>query len=177
MWRLTRALRTWWRFCSDECARCPSPKDTEGAPDYTIALLVLNCSIWRQSESRSDCAPTSLPLRVLLAHTYTQDVWLGTATKAPTTSGPSTIPYCEHRSPVFASFVRAECGPLARAWRVPRGRCCWTAQWHTAVCRADPFHVVRPCFGFQGSITFPLSSFPAGTSESGISDTSRRGSP
>jgi hypothetical protein len=33
-----------------------------------------------------------------------------------------------------------------------------------AVCRADPSHVVRPCFGFQGSITFPLSSSPAGTS-------------
>jgi hypothetical protein len=23
------------------------------------------------------------------------------------------------------------------------------------VCRADPSHVARPCFGFQGSITFP----------------------
>ena len=33
-----------------------------------------------------------------------------------------------------------------------------------SVCRADPSHVARPCFGFQGSITFPLSSSPAGTS-------------
>jgi hypothetical protein len=33
-----------------------------------------------------------------------------------------------------------------------------------SVCRADPFHVARPCFGFQESITFPLSSSPSGTS-------------
>ena len=49
-------------------------------------------------------------------------------------------------------------------WRAMGSPCCWTAQWHTAVYRADPSHVVRPCFGFQGSITFPLSSSPAGTS-------------
>jgi len=29
---------------------------------------------------------------------------------------------------------------------------------------ADPSHVARPWFGFQGSITFPISSSPAGTS-------------
>ena len=28
--RLTRAVRTWWRFCGDECG---CPKDTEGAPE------------------------------------------------------------------------------------------------------------------------------------------------
>ena len=27
-----------------------------------------------------------------------------------------------------------------------------------SVCRADPSHVARPCFEFQGSITFPLSN-------------------
>jgi hypothetical protein len=27
----------------------------------------------------------------------------------------------------------------------------------------DPSHVARPCFGFQGFVTFPLSSAPAGT--------------
>ena len=30
-----------------------------------------------------------------------------------------------------------------------------------AACRADPYQVVRPCFGFQGYITFPLSRIPA----------------
>ena len=32
------------------------------------------------------------------------------------------------------------------------------------MCRADLFLVVSPCFRFQGSITFPLSSTLAGTS-------------
>ena len=52
------------------------------------------------------------------------------------------------------------------ACRAAGSSLCRTAQWHTAVCWADPSHVVRPCFEFQGSITFPLSSAPAGTSGS-----------
>ena len=27
-----------------------------------------------------------------------------------------------------------------------------TAQWHTAACRADPSHVVSPCFGFSTGV-------------------------
>ena len=36
VWSLTRALRTWWRFCSDEGTPW-CPKDAEGAPEAVLS--------------------------------------------------------------------------------------------------------------------------------------------
>jgi hypothetical protein len=56
-------------------------------------------------------------------------------------------------------------GPQVDPLASHRSSRCRTAQRHTAACRADPSQVARPCFGFQGFITFPLSRSPDGTSE------------
>ena len=52
-------------------------------------------------------------------------------------------------------------------WRARGKSRCRTAQWHTVVCRereAGPISRCASLFEFQGSITFPISSSPAGTS-------------